>query len=271
MNARRVAAAEGVILAAMQTRQTAACIAIALDSAQLLQSPESATEVEIQSRELSAARAELKELRARVAGLETQSPRVRTEDLVPGDRVWHPYDMAVFTVSSIPEKLKIDLRFHTPNSAAASESGMRVTGTDDSGEPVHVDAAQSYFWTRDGAAAELEQLRARVAELEAELAKYVGNEPTIAEEMTYLSRCLDAVRDVCDAAEKQATRWEQPLPVPEWVAMVRNAADGVVASAPAPPPAPRRQQEDPHKSPLHHDYALGHDLPARADLPESLR
>lgn len=29
--------------------------------------------------------------------------------------------------------------------------------------------------------------------------------------------------------------------------------------------------EDPHTSPLHHDYALGHDLPARADLPESLR
>ena len=30
-----------------------------------------------------------------------------------------------------------------------------------------------------------------------------------------LSRCLDAVIDVCDDAEKQATRWEHPLPVPE--------------------------------------------------------
>lgn len=36
-------------------------------------------------------------------------------------------------------------------------------------------------------------------------------------------------------------------------------------------PAEARQLEDPHESPLHHDYALGHDLPARADLPESLR
>ena len=76
MNARRVAAAEGVILAAMKTRQTAASIAIALDSAQLLQSPESATAIEIQSRELSAALAELKRLRARVAELEAGRVKV---------------------------------------------------------------------------------------------------------------------------------------------------------------------------------------------------
>ena len=82
------------------------------------------------------------------------------------------------------------------------------------------------------ALAELKELRARVAELEAELAKYVGNEPTIAEEMAYLSRCLDAVRDVCNAAEKQATRWEQPLAVPEWVEIVRTAAGGGTVSVP---------------------------------------
>ncbi|MFF0426884.1 hypothetical protein ACFYUJ_21030 [Streptomyces sp. NPDC004520] len=74
-------------------------------------------------------------------------------------------------------------------------------------------------------------LRVRVTELEAELKKYVGVEPTIAEEMAYLSRCLDAVIGVCDAAERQATRWEHPLPVPEWVATVRNAVDGVLAPA----------------------------------------
>ncbi|MCX5229726.1 hypothetical protein [Streptomyces sp. NBC_00233] len=45
MNARRVAAAEGVILAAMQTRRTAAGIAVALESACLLQSPESTSEL----------------------------------------------------------------------------------------------------------------------------------------------------------------------------------------------------------------------------------
>ncbi|MGW9026899.1 hypothetical protein ACWGQ5_22500 [Streptomyces sp. NPDC055722] len=72
-------------------------------------------------------------------------------------------------------------------------------------------------------AAEIEALRARVAELER---RYVGQEPTVAEEMAYLSSCLDAVHEVCDAAEKQATRWEQPLPVPDWVATVRAAASG---------------------------------------------
>lgn len=68
--------------------------------------------------------------------------------------------------------------------------------------------------------------QARIAELKAELAKYVGKEPTVADEMAYLQRCLNDVREVCDQAEKQATRWEQPLPVPEWVATVREAADG---------------------------------------------
>lgn len=153
MNAKRVSAASGVICAAQKTRQTPAGIAAALEAAGLLQSPESA--------------AELVALRKEIARLTTQSARVKTAELQPGDRLWHPYDMAQFTVSSVPEKLKVDLRFHTPGSTAGSESGMRVTGTDDSGELVYVDAAQSYLWTRGDAAAELDRLRARVAELEA--------------------------------------------------------------------------------------------------------
>ncbi|MFI8535406.1 hypothetical protein ACIGMX_34815 [Streptomyces aquilus] len=36
----------------------------------------------------------------------------------------------------------------------------------------------------------------RIAELEAERKRYVGAEPTIAEEMAYLSRCIDAVADL---------------------------------------------------------------------------
>ncbi|WP_406418305.1 hypothetical protein [Streptomyces sp. NBC_01614] len=65
-----------------------------------------------------------------------------------------------------------------------------------------------------------------IQRLRAELAKYVGQEPTVAEGMAYISGCLDAVRNVCDEAEKQATRWENPLPVSEWVAVVRKAANG---------------------------------------------
>ncbi|MFI1889879.1 hypothetical protein [Streptomyces jumonjinensis] len=75
-----------------------------------------------------------------------------------------------------------------------------------------------------GDAGELGRLRARVAELETELGRYVGHEPTIAEELAFRGRCLDAVHAVCDDAERQATRWEQPLPVPEWVETVRTAA-----------------------------------------------
>ncbi|WP_159399522.1 hypothetical protein [Streptomyces alboflavus] len=73
-----------------------------------------------------------------------------------------------------------------------------------------------------GLTAELEQVRV-------ELAKYVGSEPTIAEGIAFLSRCVEAVHEVCDAAEEPSLRWENPPPVPEWVAVVREAADGVRA------------------------------------------
>lgn len=82
------------------------------------------------------------------------------------------------------------------------------------------------------------ELRARVAELEAERAKYVGKEPTIAEEMAYLSNCIDSVLAVCDTAEQQATRWENPLPVPEWVEKVRAAANGLTERRSYPPALP---------------------------------
>lgn len=79
---------------------------------------------------------------------------------------------------------------------------------------------------------------ARITELEAQLTKYVGHEPTIAEEMAYLSNCLDSVRTVCNQAEQQASRWENPLPVPEWVAKVRAAADGLEPRRSYPPALP---------------------------------
>jgi hypothetical protein len=50
------------------------------------------------------------------------------------------------------------------------------------------------------APSELERLRARVCELEAERKRYVGVEPTVAEEMAYLNRCIEAV-DALDLPE----------------------------------------------------------------------
>ncbi|MCX5431917.1 hypothetical protein OHU11_30155 [Streptomyces sp. NBC_00257] len=74
--------------------------------------------------------------------------RVRTDALQPGDRVWHPYDMARFTVSAAPEELDQPLTFHN-RATDETECGMRVTGTDDRGDAVHVDTAPSYLWHRD--------------------------------------------------------------------------------------------------------------------------
>lgn len=50
-------------------------------------------------------------------------------------------------------------------------------------------------WADDAAKA-LRADRDRIAELEAERSKYVGAEPTIAEEMAYLSRCVQAVGEL---------------------------------------------------------------------------
>lgn len=46
--------------------------------------------------------------------------------------------------------------------------------------------------------------------------------------------CITSVLALCDKAEKQATRWEHPLPVPEWVGEVRRAVEhGAAGSAAA--------------------------------------
>ncbi|WP_030992183.1 hypothetical protein [Streptomyces sp. NRRL S-1813] len=66
----------------------------------------------------------------------------------------------------------------------------------------------------------------RLLDAEAELEKYVGKEPTRDEEAQHVNRCLDAVYHLCEEVKRAAGRWENPLPVPEWVAAVEQAADG---------------------------------------------
>lgn len=56
------------------------------------------------------------------------------------------------------------------------------------------------------AVARREALGDLIAELDrvrGELKRYVGAEPTIAEEMAYISRCLNAVQDVCIEAKRE--------------------------------------------------------------------
>ncbi|WP_435285175.1 hypothetical protein [Streptomyces bacillaris] len=81
--------------------------------------------------------------------------------------------------------------------------------------------------------ADLKKAEARIAELEAQLGRYVGKEPTVRDEMAYLQRRLNSVLELCDSAAAQAARWENPLPVPEWVTAVREAATGERPDNPA--------------------------------------
>ncbi|MER5213658.1 hypothetical protein ABT063_24580 [Streptomyces sp. NPDC002838] len=69
-----------------------------------------------------------------------QTTPVRTDELRPGDRVWHPFDLVCFTVAHEP-KQETGLHFE-------GEPGLRVTGTTDRGETVHVDVAPAYKWHR---------------------------------------------------------------------------------------------------------------------------
>jgi hypothetical protein len=68
-----------------------------------------------------------------------QTP-IRTDELRPGDRVWHPFDIVCFTVAHEP-KPETGIHFQ-------GEPGLRVTGTDDRGETVHIDVAPGYKWHR---------------------------------------------------------------------------------------------------------------------------
>lgn len=43
-----------------------------------------------------------------------------------------------------------------------------------------------------------------------------------------LKQRLDAVLDLCDREQRNAIRWENPIPVPEWVATVQGLALGDV-------------------------------------------
>jgi hypothetical protein len=48
----------------------------------------------------------------------------------------------------------------------------------------------------------------------------------VAAERDALQARLNAVLDICDREQRNAIRWENPIPVPEWVAEVQRAALG---------------------------------------------
>jgi hypothetical protein len=84
---------------------------------------------------------------------------------------------------------------------------------------------------RDRAIAKQDRLRADLEQAQADVERIRTRENGVRavrrqalREVAAAEDRIAAVLAVCDQAEKGATRWEQPLPVPEWVAVVRAAA-----------------------------------------------
>lgn len=102
--------------------------------------------------------------------------------------------------------------------------------------------------------------RDRVAELEAAAAK-------VADFCAKRAEYVDNLRNCNPDNGHDYDRWQGHAAARRQLSQLLGLPVGwPVGDAPV-----QRQQEDPHDSDLHHDYALPHDLPARADLPENLR
>lgn len=126
----------------------------------------------------------------------------------------------------------------------------RITAENETRRAIHAQRAAA-----EVAQQENDGLRARVSDLEAELKKYVGAEPTIAEEMAHLSRCLDSVRALCTA---EADRAPDPFAIPQWVASVRAAAEGLHERTTYPPVLPwAALMDDDDLSEFLHELASG--------------
>lgn len=202
MNTRLVNTAADVIARAMQQGRTLpAALAVALESAQLLQSPEVAAEREQLRNDITGAclaRWEEEQENARLRLALKSAQRGRREMRSQRDEFCDRVD----TLTAVAK-----------------------------GNKRHV---QSLFAELQTAQRERDEARARATELEAERAKYVGAEPTIAEEMAYLSRCIDSVLDLCEKAEQQGITSGGAFTVDA----IRAAAEGMVERTSYPPAVP---------------------------------
>jgi hypothetical protein len=77
---------------------------------------------------------------------------------------------------------------------------------------------------------EIDRLRVELAEVRADATAKIREAAELAhaarDERNQLRTRLSAVLDLCDREQRHAMRWEEPLPVPEWVASVQRAALG---------------------------------------------
>ena len=65
-----------------------------------------------------------------------------------------------------------------------------------------------------------------VAEMDDALADVLAEKEALNHELHAAKARLSAVLDLCDREQRNAMRWRDPIPVPEWVAPVQRAALG---------------------------------------------
>ncbi|WP_228181306.1 hypothetical protein [Streptomyces anulatus] len=221
MNAKRINAAAGVILAAQKQRQTPAGIAAALEAAGLLQSPESAAELaQLQDDITGACLARYEEEQdAKRARFAAKLARKRAFDL----------------------RAERDAFADWANTLAYAVAPVEVLGRyGEEGKYPWGDALELIT-----PAAEVAALRARVAELEA--ARTTAAADRDQQIIAWLEK---------KAREEGTSNKDSRVRTTATYRLADKLSRGAVRPA-CPPVSP----EDPHDSPLHHSYALGRDLP----------
>ncbi|MFB7007853.1 hypothetical protein [Streptomyces sp. NPDC056287] len=284
MNAKRVNAAAGVIHAAQKTRQTAAGIAMCLEAAGLLQSPESAAEQLALLAEVDGLRARVAEAVAAVACLEQK--RVELERIANAERA----RVAELEVATY---------------VAPSPSCTRCYGADAVRFVANGGTTAPCFVCGPS---QVDRLRAQVAELEAQHAavlalhrKHNDSDHCFADDETWpcntrtalgqtvpeppspWERAVAGLNALVDAdvifhvepdghisAPFSDEHIEWDLKAKRWVLThdEDSYAQAVAAYLSTPytvDTTPATPVEDPHDSPLHHEYRLGRDLDGTCD------
>jgi hypothetical protein len=245
MTTRAVNAAAGVILAAMQQdRRTPTGLAIALDSACLLNSPEHAAEVV----ELRAENTELKEQRERrrirLIALQNDAMDMRGSLAPNGEERKVPFPLGKTLTPAVDWLIA---RVAELEAAAYGDAEVRLLNPVEQIQHLHacVAAQMSRADTLDRLCREQ---RARADQAEEQLAakdRPVDEDP-IVYALTDKAAQLPAaprVRHLRELLDRQCDQTE---------------ADGITRRI---APTQALQLEDPHDSPLHHTYRVGHDLP----------
>ncbi|MFE3578770.1 hypothetical protein [Streptomyces vinaceus] len=256
MNTNLVNTAASVIHAAMeQGRATAASLAYALESAQLLQSPETAAERATLLEQVTGLVAQRDRLRARVA---ERTPGLTEQAALLAEMIGDVQPARVTVLLSLGEAVR-DQREHDHSQREDWYCTNLVAFMGERMGPVLRRLLNSE--------AKAAQLAARVAELETERH---GTNEALSDAAEQLRADRDRIATL--EAERSSLVADRDAQIVEWLGKksreygtsnreARAKAEAVWRMADKLSRGAVRPLEDPHDSPLHHTYRLGHDLP----------